>query len=90
MDDDIEEGDLTWCAAGLKTLQSVTWGRVREAISSGGDMRILEEMAMDGFPEPRIGMMEAIRDFHQYREDIMSADRVVQYSSLAITRPSQS
>ncbi|CAL8339723.1 unnamed protein product [Boreogadus saida] len=72
--DDVEEGDLAWCAAGLESLQSVTWDRVREAISSSDDMRTLEEMAADSFPESRAEMPVAIRGFHQYREDITSAD----------------
>ncbi|CAL8378444.1 unnamed protein product [Boreogadus saida] len=72
--DDVEEGDLAWCAAGLESLQSVTWDRVREAISSSDDMRTLEEMAADCFPESRAEMPVAIRGFHQYREDITSAD----------------
>ncbi|CAL8252433.1 unnamed protein product [Arctogadus glacialis] len=54
--DDVEEGDLAWCAAGLESLQSVTWDRVREAMSSSDDMRTLEEMAADSFPESRAGM----------------------------------
>ncbi|CAL8370103.1 unnamed protein product, partial [Gadus morhua 'NCC'] len=66
--DDVEEGDLAWCAAGLESLQSVTWDRVREAISSSDDMRTLEEMAADSFPESRAWMPVAIRGFHQYRE----------------------
>ncbi|CAL8366396.1 unnamed protein product [Boreogadus saida] len=45
--DDVEEGDLAWCAAGLESLQSVTWDRVREAMSCSDDMRTLEEMAAD-------------------------------------------
>ncbi|CAL8384340.1 unnamed protein product [Arctogadus glacialis] len=58
---------------------SVTWDRVREAMSSSDDMRTLEEMAADSFPESRAGMPVAIRGFHQYREDITSADGVVLY-----------
>ncbi|CAL8398226.1 unnamed protein product [Boreogadus saida] len=54
--DDVEEGDLAWCAAGLESLQSVTWDRVREAMSSSVDMRTLEEKAADSFPESRAGM----------------------------------
>ncbi|CAL8335397.1 unnamed protein product [Boreogadus saida] len=77
--DDVEEGDLAWCAAGLESLLSVTWDRVREAMSSSDDMRTLEEMAADGFHESRAGMPVAIRGFHQYREDITSADGVVLY-----------
>ncbi|CAL8406382.1 unnamed protein product [Arctogadus glacialis] len=36
----------------------------REANSSDGEMRILEEMAVDDFPELRIGMPESICGFH--------------------------
>ena len=86
--DDIEEGDLTWCAAGLESLQSVTWDRVREATSSNGEMRMLEEMAVDGFPESRIGMPQAIRGFHQYHEDVTSTDGVVLYRDRVVILPS--
>ncbi|CAL8276073.1 unnamed protein product [Arctogadus glacialis] len=48
-------------------------------MSSSDDMRTLEEMAADSFPESRAGMQVAIRGFHQYREDITSADGVVLY-----------
>jgi hypothetical protein len=86
--DDVEEGDLAWCAAGLESLQSVTWDRVREAMSSSDDMRTLEEMAADSFPESRAGMPAAIRGFHQYREDITSADGVVLYKDRVVIPPS--
>ncbi|CAL8240688.1 unnamed protein product, partial [Gadus morhua 'NCC'] len=75
--DDDEEGDLAWCAAGLESLQSVTWDHVREAMSSRVDMRTVEEKAADSSRESRTGMPVAIRGFHQYREDITSADGVV-------------
>ncbi|CAL8306266.1 unnamed protein product [Gadus morhua 'NCC'] len=75
--DDVEEGDLAWCAAGLESLQSVTWDHVREAMSSSVDMRTVEEKAADSFRESSAGMPVAIRGFHQYREDITSADGVV-------------
>ncbi|CAL8342692.1 unnamed protein product [Arctogadus glacialis] len=77
--DDVEEGDLAWCAAGLESLQSVTWDRFREAMSSSDDLRMFEERAADGFPESRAGMPVAIRGLYQYREDITSADGVVLY-----------
>ncbi|CAL8265000.1 unnamed protein product [Gadus morhua 'NCC'] len=73
--DDVEEGDLAWCAAGLESLQSVTRDRVREAMSTSDDTCPLEEMAADGFPESRAGMPVAICGFHQYREDITSASQ---------------
>ena len=54
-------------------------GTGREATSSDGGMRILEEMAVDGFSELRIEMPEVIRAFHKYRKDITSADGQVLY-----------
>ena len=36
--DYVEEANLTWCAAGLESLRSVTWDRVREDTSSDVDM----------------------------------------------------
>lgn len=87
-DNDVGGDDLTWCAAGLESLRSVTWDRVKEATSSDGDMRVLEEMAADGFPESRVGMPEAIRGFHQYREDVTSADGVVLYKDRVVIPPS--
>ena len=50
-DDYIEEDNLTWCAAGLESLRSVTWDRVREATSSDVDMHTLEEIATDGISD---------------------------------------
>uniref|UniRef100_A0AAV2KGE8 Uncharacterized protein n=1 Tax=Knipowitschia caucasica TaxID=637954 RepID=A0AAV2KGE8_KNICA len=88
VNDEVEEGDLTWCAAGLESLRSVTWDRVKEATCSDDDMRALEEIAADGFPESRTGMPVAIRNFHQYREDITSADGVVLYKDRVIIPPS--
>ncbi|CAL8337885.1 unnamed protein product [Boreogadus saida] len=87
--DDVEEGDLAWCAAGLESLQSVTWDRVREAISSSDDMRTLEEMAADSFPESRAEMPVAIRGFHQYREDITSADGCNAAAAWSCERPGE-
>ncbi|CAL8336524.1 unnamed protein product [Boreogadus saida] len=87
--DDVEEGDLAWCAAGLESLQSVTWDRVREAISSSDDMRTLEEMAADSFPESRAEMPVAIRAFHQYREDITSADGCNAAAAWSCERPGE-
>ena len=78
----------TWCAAGLESLQSVTWGSFREAMSSSDDMCTFEEMAADSFPESRAGMPVAIRGFHQYREDITSADGVVLYKDRVVIPPS--
>jgi hypothetical protein len=83
-DDDVE--DL--CAAGLESLRSVTWDRVREATSSDGDMHMLEEMAMDGIPDSKIEMPEMIRDFHQYRENITSTDGVILYKDRIVIPPS--
>lgn len=40
VNDDIVEGDLTWCAAGLESPLSVMWDRV-----SDDDMRTLKEIA---------------------------------------------
>ena len=76
-DDYIEEDNLTWCAAGLESLRSVTWDRVREATSSGVNMHTLEEMATDGIPNSKIEMPETIRVFHQYRENFISTDGVI-------------
>ncbi|KAJ8349086.1 hypothetical protein SKAU_G00276750 [Synaphobranchus kaupii] len=85
---DAEEDDLAWCAAGLESLRSVTWDRVREATSSDGEMRTLEEMAADGIPDSKFEMPETIRDFHQYRESITSTDGVVLYKDRVVIPPS--
>ena len=77
----------TWSAA-LRGLQSVTWESVREAMCSSDDMRVLEEMAADGFPKSRAGMPVAICGFHQYREDITSGDGVVLYKDRVVIPPS--
>ncbi|CAL8337008.1 unnamed protein product [Boreogadus saida] len=68
---------------------SVTWDRVREAISSSDDMRTLEEMAADSFPESRAEMPVAIRGFHQYREDITSADGCNAAAAWSCERPGE-
>ena len=55
-DDDhyIEEDNLTGRAAGLESLRSMTWDRVREATGSDVDVHTLEEMATDGIPDMNI------------------------------------
>ena len=73
-DDYVEEDNLTWCAASLELLLSVSWDRVREATSSDVDMNILEEMATYGIPDSNINIPETIRDYRQYREHITSTD----------------
>ena len=83
-----EEDNLAWCAAGLESLRSVTWDRVREATSSDGDMHILEEMAVDGIPDFKTEMPEMIREFHQYRENITSTDGVIIYKDRVVIPPS--
>ena len=87
-DDYIEEDNLTWCAAGLESLRSVAWDRVREATSSEVNMHTLEEMATDGIPDSKIEMPETIRDYHQYRENITSTDGVILYKNRVIVPPS--
>lgn len=87
-DDDIESGDMTWCAARHEALQLVTWDRVREATCSDDDMRMLEEMAVDGFPESRSEMPAPIHSYYQYREDITSIDGVVLYRDRVVMPPS--
>ena len=87
-DDDYFEDNLTWCAAGLQSLRSVTWDRVREATSSDVDMHTLEEMATDGIPDSKTEMPETIRDYHQYRENITSTDGVILYKDRVIVPPS--
>ena len=87
-DDDYFEDNLTWCAAGLQSLRSVTWDRVREATSSDVDMHTLEEMATDGIPDSKTEMPETIRHFHQYRENITSTDGVILYKDRVIVPPS--
>ena len=82
------EDNLTWCAAGLQSLRSVTWDRVREATSSDVDMHTLEEMATDGIPDSKTEMPETIRDYHQYRENITSTDGVILYKDRVIVPPS--
>ena len=86
--DDAEGDNLAWCAAGLESLRSVTWDRVREATSSDGDMCTLEEMATDGIPDSKSEMPETIRDFHQYREYITATDGVVLYKDRVVIPPS--
>ena len=85
---DVGEDYLAWCAAGLESLQSVTWDRVREATSSDSHMHILAEMAINGIPDSKMEMPEAIRDFHQYREKITSTDCVVLYKDRVVIPPS--
>ena len=87
-DDDYFEDNLTWCAAGLQSLRSVTWDRVREATSSDVDMHTLEEMATDGIPDSKTEMPETFRDYHQYRENITSTDGVILYKDRVIVPPS--
>ena len=87
-DDYIAENNLTWCAAGLESLRSVTWDRVREATSSDVDMHTLEEMATDGIPDSKIEMPETIRDYHQYREHITSTGGAILYKGRVIVPPS--
>ena len=87
-DDYIEEDNLTWCAAGLESLRSVTWDRVREATSSDVNMHTLEEMATDGIPDSKNEMPETIRDYHQYRQNITSTDGVILYKDRVIVPPS--
>lgn len=82
-----ETDNLAWCAAGLASLRSVTWDRVREATTSDSDMRTLEEMAADGFPDSKVDMPESIRTFHQYRDDITSTDGVILYKDRVIIPP---
>ena len=88
-DDYFEEDNLTWCAAGLQSLRSVTWDRGREATSSDVDMHTLEEMATDGIPDSNIEMPKTIRDYHQYRENITSTDGVILYKDRVIEPPSR-
>ena len=76
-DDYVEVDNLTWCAAGLASLRSVIWDRVREATSSDVDMHTLEEMATDGILDSKIEMPETIRDYHKYRENTTSTDGVI-------------
>ena len=87
-DDDYFEDNLTWCAAGLQSLRSVTWDRVREATSSDVDMHTLDEMATDGIPDSKTEVPETIRDYHQYRENITSTDGVILYKDRVIVPPS--
>ena len=87
-DDDYFEDNLTWCAAGLQSLRSVTWDRVREATSTDVDMHTLEEMATDGIPDSKTEMPETIRDYDQYRENITSTDGVILYKDMVIVPPS--
>ena len=60
-DDYIEEDNLTWCAAGLESLRSVTWDRVKEATSSDFDTYTLEEMVTDVITDSKIEMPETIQ-----------------------------
>ena len=87
-DDYIEEDNLTWCTAGLESLRSVTWDRVREATSSDVNMHTLEEMATDGIPDSKNEMPETIRDYRQYGENITSTDGVILYKDRVIVPPS--
>ncbi|CAL8338561.1 unnamed protein product [Boreogadus saida] len=52
-------------------------------------MRTLEEMAADRFPESRAGMPVPIRGFHQYREDITSADGCNAAAAWSCERPGE-
>ena len=88
-DDYIEEDNLTWCAAGLESLRSLTWDRVREATSSDVNMYTLEEMATDGIPDSKIEKPETIRDYHEYRKNITSTDGVILHKDRVIVPPSR-
>ena len=86
-DCDAGEGDLVWCAAGLESLRSVTWDRVREATASDDDMRALEGMALEGFPGSKAAMPDSLRCFYQYRDKLTSEDGVVLYDDRVVVPP---
>ena len=76
------------CAIGALTQTSVTWQRVKKETSSDMDMhQLLEMIEQDCIPESRQGLPVKLRDYYQFRNDLMALDGVILYKERVVIPP---
>ena len=66
------------------SLRSITWDRVRLATASDPAMNSLLTVIEDGMPEFRHEMPTAIKEYHQFREELHTIDGVILYKERVI------
>ena len=85
--DNIEESLRQSQIAVLKSIQSVTWDRVKLATNSNTDFQELLALIEDGIPEDKDQMPHNIQEFYKFREDLYSVDGVIVYKSRIVIPP---
>ena len=76
------------CAIGALAQISVTWQRVKNETSSDPDMhQLLELVEQDCIPELRQDLPVKLRNFHQYRHDLIAIDGIILYKERVVIPP---
>ena len=67
---------------------SVTWQKVKNETSSDPDIhQLLEMVEQDCIPESRQDLPVKLRDFHQFRNDLIALDGVILYKERVVIPP---
>ena len=71
----------------MLNLRSVTWERVRTAMASDYDMQALVTIIDAGMPESKNELLEQLREYFQFRDDLHTIDGVILYKDRIIIPP---
>ena len=82
--DNIDNTIQASAVASLKSLQAVTWDRVRLTTSSDPEMVSLIAILESGMPEFRHELPSELRPYHQFRSSIYAVDGVIMYKDRII------
>ena len=73
------------CAIGALTQTAVTWQRVKQETASDTDMQqLLDMIEQDRIPDSRHKLPANLRDYHQFRNDLIAVDGVILYKERVV------
>jgi len=86
--DDFESTIQVSTISALKTLQSVTWERVKQATSSDNIMTLLVSTIESGIPKYRHELPSSLQEYHPFRHHLYTVDGVIIYKDRVVIPPS--
>ena len=82
--DDIIKNSAT---STLNYIQCVTWNRVKIETASDDNMNQLVSIIEDGMPDQKNDLPPALREYHQFRDNLYTVDGVAIYNNRIIIPP---
>ena len=85
--DATEDSVIAHTGASLDGIRSVTWNKVRVATTSDSTMSLLRDTIEFGMPESKSDLPLALRDYHQFRNDLNTVDGIIVYKDRIVIPP---